>query len=232
MKNNTLNVGLVIADIDEYRHLDKYMGADAKIENVASLLGHTFTVVGEKTNITVQAVCSGIGKVNAASASALLADKCDLLINAGLSGSFGTAKKYELVLGTNFIEHDFDLTPIGYEKSVKPGGEGILLADNGYNADILAKFPFVKSGPFVTGDMFVCTKELHDELENRFSPVACDMESAAVAHSAKLFGKPFVSIRMISDGADDDSADTYTNTLNCDKSDGWAAFVFDWLKTL
>ncbi len=226
-----LKVGLIIADIDEYKHLYQFMN-DERESFVADLLGHEFKIKGKTQTISVKSVCSGIGKVNAASASALIANECDIIINAGLSGGFSDTNTFNLVLGTDFVEHDFDLTPIGYEYSVKPGTEGRLKADANLNADILSKFPFVASGTFVTGDKFVCTKELHLFLSDKFSPIACDMESAAVAHSAKLFNKPFVSIRMISDGANNDSADTYTDTLNCQKADGWAGLVFDWLKSL
>lgn len=232
MNSNALKVGLLIADIDEYRNLDKYFDGKAERCDVASLLGHKIEIEGKTKNISLHTVCCGIGKVNAASGSALLAKDCDILINAGLSGGFGSAKKYDIVLGTDLIEHDFDLTPIGYELTVKPGNEGKLSCDNDLNKDILSKFNFIKDGVFVTGDKFVCTKELHDMLTEKFNPIACDMESAAVAHSCKLFNVPFVSIRMISDGADDDSATTYTDTLNCDKADGWTAVVFNWLKTL
>ncbi len=225
-------VGLVIADIDEYKHLFKFMNDEASVSNVASLIGHEFIINGKTKDIIVQSVCTGIGKVNAASATALIANDCDLIINAGLSGGFDSTSNCEFVVGTDFVEHDFDLTPLGYEISVKPGNEGRLFADITYNNDILAKFPFIKSGTFVTGDKFVCTNELHNMLTNAFSPIACDMESAAVAHSAKLFNKPFVSVRMISDGADNVSADSYIDTLNSVKADGWAGIVFEWLKTL
>ncbi len=232
MSNNVLNVGLVIADIDEYRNLEKYFDGKEERCDVATLLGHKYIFKGATKDICLHTVCCGIGKVNAASGSALLASECDIVINAGLSGGFGNARKYDIVLGTELIEHDFDLTPIGYELTVKPGEEGRLSCDSTLNKDILSKFNFVKDGVFVTGDKFVCTKELHDMLTEKFNPIACDMESAAVAHSCKLFGVPFVSIRMISDGADDDSAETYTDTLNCEKADGWTALVFSWLKTL
>lgn len=232
MNNNTFNVGLVIADINEYRNLDKYFDGKAERCDIASLLGHKLIIEGATQNICLRTVCCGIGKVNAASGAALLAKDCDLVINAGLSGGFGGAKKYDIVIGTELIEHDFDLTPIGYELTVKPGDEGRLSCDEDFNKDILSKFKFVKDGVFVTGDKFVCTEELHNMLSDMFNPIACDMESAAVAHSCKLFNVPFVSIRMVSDGADDDSAETYTDTLNCDKADGWTSVVFNWLKTL
>ena len=232
LNNDLIKVGLVIADIDEYRQLDKFFGTDAKRNDVASLLGHTFKIKGASKTVEIYSVCSGIGKVNAASAAALVAKDCDILINAGLSGGFGDAKKYDIVVGTKLIEHDFDLTPIGYELTKKPGDEGTLFCDDGLVKDVTSKFGFVKCGAFVTGDRFVSTAEQHRFLAEKFNPIACDMESAAVAHSARLFGIPYISVRMVSDGADDDSAETYSNTLNCDKADGWAAIVFEWLKSL
>ena len=232
LKNDTINIGLVIADTDEYVQVLNTFGSELKENNIAGLTSHTVSLKGEKSDIVLRTVCSGIGKVNAAAAAALIADESDIIINAGLSGGFTAAEKYDLVVGTEFIEHDFDLTAIGYAPSVKPGNEGRLYADSKLNSDIIKKFPFVKSGTFVTGDSFICTKERHDALSEMFNPIACDMESAAVAHAAALFGKPFVSIRLISDGANDDSTGNYSDTLHCDRAGSWLALTVAWLKTL
>lgn len=232
LKKNKLNIGLVIADTDEYIQVLNTFGNDLAENSVAGLTSHTVFIEGENSDIILKTVCSGIGKVNAATAAALIADESDIIINAGLSGGFSTAEKYDLVVGNEFIEHDFDLTAIGYAPSVKPGNEGRLYADSKLNNDIIKKFPFVKSGTFVTGDSFICTKEKHDALAEMFNPIACDMESAAVAHAAALFGKPFVSVRLISDGANDASTDNYSDTLHCDRAGSWLAVTVAWLKTL
>ncbi len=232
MENQLFTVGIVIADKDEYVHIDKYIGDNATAFEIHGVIGHVAEIDANGHKIRVKTVCSGIGKVNAAVAATLLADGCDMLINAGLSGGFGDAKKYDIVLGTEFFEHDFDLTAIGYKVSQKPGDAETVVAARELNDDILKKFPFIKKGAFVTGDSFVSSKEKHDFLKNTFDPIACDMESAAVGYVAQRFDIPFVSIRMVSDGADDDSAATYTDTLGCDVADRWVKLTFDWIKSL
>lgn len=225
-------IGVVIADIDEYVHIEKALCEYLVDNKLCGLIGHSATVPTESGSVKLTIICSGIGKVNAAIAATLIAGECDVIVNAGLSGGFGGAKKYDLVIGTKFYEHDFDLTAIGYKPSQKPGQTEALTADSTLVDDIKSKFPIVKLGSFVTGDSFVCEKAKHDALSELFNPIACDMESAAVAEVARKFNKPFVSMRMVSDGADDNSADTYTDTLHCDKADGWFNLLIDWIKSL
>ncbi len=225
-------VGLVIADRDEYVHVMKELGDNAEACDVMGLIGHTAVLSCNGHDIRVRTVCSGIGKVFSAVAATLLAEGCDLLINAGLSGGFGEAKKHDIVVGTTFVEHDFDLTPIGYKKAQKPGQNRPIVAARELNEDIIKKFPFVKAGAFVTGDCFVSSKEQHSFLEKEFNPIACDMESACVGYVAQLYDIPYVSIRMISDGADDGESKSYIETLNCDVADMWAKITFDWIRSL
>ncbi len=232
MENELFTVGIVIADKDEYVHIDKYIGDGATAFEMQGIFGHTADIKANGHDIRVRTVCSGIGKVNAAVAATLLADGCDMLISAGLSGGFGDAKKYDIVLGTEFFEHDFDLTAIGYKISQKPGNPEPIVAARELNDDILKKFSFVKKGVFVTGDSFVSSKEKHDFLKAEFNPIACDMESAAVGYVAQRYDIPFVSIRMVSDGANDESAETYTDTLGCDVADRWVKLTFDWIRSL
>lgn len=229
--NNIKTIGLVIADKDEYIHIENAF-YDAESKPVQGLKGHVIRLKTATGEVTLRTVCSGIGKVYAATAAALIADECDIIINAGLSGGFGDAVKYGLIAGTTFIEHDFDLTAVGYAPAQKPGLTEALKSDEALLNDVLSKFPYVKSGVFVTGDSFICSGEKHDDLARLFDPIACDMESAAVASVAALFNKPYLSLRMVSDGADDASVDTYTDTLKCDRADGWLGLVLDWVKTL
>lgn len=232
MEEQLYTVGIVIADKDEYVHVMKELGTDAVTCGICGLIGHTAVLHANGHDIRVRTVCSGIGKVNAAVAATLLADGCDLLINAGLSGGFDGTKKYDIVVGTSFAEHDFDLTAIGYKLSQKPGQTRQIVSARELNNDIIKKYPFVKQGAFVTGDSFVSSKEKHDFLTETFNPIACDMESAAVGRVAEVYDIPFVSVRMVSDGADDSSAEAYTDTLGCDAADRWAKVVFDWIRSL
>ena len=144
MENELFTVGIVIADKDEYVHIDKYIGENATAFETQGIIGHVAELDANGHKIRVKTVCSGIGKVNSAVAATLLADGCDMLINAGLSGGFGDAKKYDIVLGTEFFEHDFDLTAIGYKLAQKPGGAEPIVSAKELNDDIVKKFPFIK----------------------------------------------------------------------------------------
>ena len=232
LDNKILNVAIVVADKDEYIHIENMFKDDLVADNVGTLLGHKFNLNANNRIINVKTVCSGIGKVDAAAATALLGAGYDLIINIGLSGGFEGSNKHDIVLGDKFYEHDFDLTGIGYELGQKPGQPFNLDADENYINDILSKFSFIKKGAFVTGDSFVCSKEQHDLLKEKFNPIACDMESAAVGYAASLLKTPFISLRMVSDGADDTSADNYTKTLYGANADAYVKLLFDWLKTL
>ena len=232
LNKKNLNVAIVVADKDEYIHIENMFKDVLEADNVGSLLGHKFSIEGNNSNISIKTVCSGIGKVNAACATALLGNDYDLIINIGLSGGFEGSKKHDIILGDKFYEHDFDLTGIGYELGQKPGQPLCVLADNKYLNDFVSKFSFLKVGSFVTGDSFVCSKEQHELLKDKFNPIACDMESAAVGYAALLLNTPFISLRMVSDGADDSSADNYAKTLYGANADAYVKLTFDWLKTL
>ena len=60
-------------------------------------------------------------------------------------------------------------------------------------------------------------KERRDKYKEIFDIKAFDMESGALAAACYLLGKiPFVSIRKISDSADDVAIDEYTSSLSSD----------------
>lgn len=228
MKNKTL--GFLIADIDEYvRIYDKFGDDLTPCDEFSGLTAHKVRLDNGNELITL---CSGVGKVNAAVGALLLAEKCDIILNAGLSGGFGNVSKYDLVVGTGYSEHDFDLTLIGYPLGKKPGEEIIFPADGELFDDIVAKFPFIKKGLLATGDCFVSSAEQHNKIESSFSPLACDMESAAMAHAVARAGKRFLSLRLISDGADGESETVYRDTLVTDRSSAWLDIGLEWLKTL
>ena len=71
----------------------------------------------------VALVCSGIGKVNAAVAASILAERfhADCILNTGIAGGIAPEVKLgDIVLSTDCLEHDFDVTAFGYEKGVIP----------------------------------------------------------------------------------------------------------------
>ena len=202
-----IKIGIVIADSDEFLPLEKKMGELGGREiKICSRKAYEFTL----GNASVTAVLCGIGKVNATVAATALAERgTDILLNCGLSGGISGIGREELTVPNRFLEHDFDLTGLGYKRCEKPSQEYIYEADNELLGRLKSVCPEAKTGTAVSGDCFVSNKELRDELKAEFSAMSCDMETAAIAYVAAAYGIKFASLRKISDDAGNDAADAY-----------------------
>lgn len=213
-----LKVGIVVADSDEYKTLADFI---EKQQNEKYLflgrLGHKFDLYSQNGNVQVISILCGIGKVNAAAAATHLIDiGCDIILNYGLSGGISGVRRGELTVCDRFLEHDFDLTGIGYKPCEKPSQKYI------YDADItllnlFKKFmPEIKCGTAVTGDRFVCDEDLRIKLRDDFSAMSCDMETAAIAYVCEFAKIPFLALRRISDDAGSEAVESYRemNTSN------------------
>lgn len=73
---------------------------------------------------------------------------------------------------TRFLEHDFDLSGIGYRLCEKPGQTYIYEADEQLNGMILSLLPGAVTGTAVTGDCFVNDGELREKLKTELMPSA------------------------------------------------------------
>jgi adenosylhomocysteine nucleosidase len=212
----TLKIGIVIADDMEYAPFADFGGESAPYFGRA---GHKFSFSGSKGIIELHSVYCGIGKVNAAAATMHLIDNgCEMILNAGLSGGISGVARGELVAGDHFLEHDFDLTPLGFEKCVKPGQDYIYEADKTlleYFKNLLS----IKSGTLVTGDCFVSDSVLKAELTEKHSAAACDMETAAIASVCHIAGIPFFSVRRVSDDAGESAGSAYREMNENEKFD-------------
>lgn len=227
-----IKIGLVIADDSEYAPIADYCLKNGGTECL--LLHHPavcYTVDGETLQIELTAVYCGIGKVNAATVSAYLCATKDvkMIVNCGLSGGFPGLQVGDIVVGTGFVEHDFDLTPIGYQPGEKPGQVWFYKADMRFVNDLQKKYG-CKTGVMVSGDCFVSDSNKVKTLSERWNAVCCDMETAAIASVCHDFSIPFVSIRRISDGADDSAGGKYRNTI-MDKQT-WMTLSVKWIESL
>ncbi len=206
---------VLVADIDEYVNFQKrFLMLGAKEVKSAFKLSHQLET--EKQIIT--SVCFGIGKVNAATAAAYFAAQgYNFFLNYGYSGGVSGVKKGDIVIADSFLEHDFDLTAIGYAPCEKPGQQYIYNTDEKVIEYCKKKFPFVYFGRAVCGDSFISDDEKRNYLKQEFSAVSCDMETAAIASVANLFGIPLLAIREISDDAGNDANDLYLSTIKNQK---------------
>ncbi|MCQ2385106.1 MAG: 5'-methylthioadenosine/adenosylhomocysteine nucleosidase [Clostridia bacterium] len=174
--------------------------------------GMTFTE-GRLADIdTVLAVC-GEGKVNAAvcTQTMILLFHPDKILNTGVAGALSsTLKVPDVAVATATVEHDYDLSPLGYSKgTVLIGGKEV----RGYpcDGDLTEKLTeaareakvHAEAGVVVSGDLFVADETLKSALREDFSGVACEMEGGAIGHVCYQNGIPYGVIRAVSDTADD-----------------------------
>ena len=209
-----MKIGIVVADIDEFLPLKEAVSVYGAQEcDYFGRLSVTFEFEGFK----VLCVHCGIGKVNAAAAAMYLINSgCRIILNYGLSGGISGVRRGETVLPDRFLEHDFDLTTIGYKPCEKPGQKYIYEADSYISDCIIKALGNIKRGTAVCGDRFICSSEDRDFLSQTFNATSCDMETAAVASVCDVADIPFACIRRISDDAGESALDSYREMNLCE----------------
>lgn len=226
---NNLKIGMVIADDMEFAPLLECGGEPFGYYGRA---GRKFTFRSGERTVELLAVCCGVGKVNAAGAAMFLVSLgCEIILNAGLSGGVSNISRGELMLCTEYIEHDFDLTPLGYAPAVKPSQEYIYKSDRRLFDYFKKRLNITRAGVAVSGDCFVSDGKLRARLARDFSAMSCDMESAAVASVCHLTGKRFLSLRRISDDAGS-TADSAYREMNENERFELAVLLLDGVRAM
>lgn len=135
---------------------------------------------------------SGIGKVNAAFKAFEVIQKtgCKTLLNLGTAGS-SHFNAHDLIEVSQFVQRDMDVSPLGFEVGVTP-------MDQDYPAaiELEAFFEHLPKGICGTGDSF----------ETGSAKVPChlvDMEGYALAKVCKKLGVRLISVKYITDGANE-----------------------------
>ena len=134
----------------------------------------------------------------------------DRVINTGVAGGlYNELEVGDIVISSDALYHDFDVTGFGYKEGVIPRMEtSTFTADMELAAkakDICNKVnPDIKCfiGRVVSGDEFVSTNEKKTWLVDTFNGYCTEMEGCGIAHAAYLNHIPFIIVRAISDKAD------------------------------
>lgn len=170
---------------------------------------------------------TGIGKVNAAIATALMIEhfKPHEIIFSGIAGGIDTAlAPGDIVIGTLLAYHDYGtLTDTGIRYGATKNPADILPNPLYFASDtnlvnkavtaagklVLEKIrreegsftPLIKKGIIVTGDTFVASDVVTKRLRNDMHAAATEMEGAAIAQTCWQQNIPFLIIRSLSDNA-------------------------------
>ena len=156
-------------------------------------------------------VLSGIGKVAAATTTALLLDRfeVDAVLFTGVAGGLGEGVAVgDVVVADTLLQHDMDASPIFPRWEVPLTGRSRFAADVAWAGRLAAAAHraghAVHRGLVVSGDRFVSTSAESAALRRLLADaLAVEMEGAAVAQVCHDFGRAFAVMRTISDRADD-----------------------------
>ena len=173
---------------------------------------------------------SRIGKVAAATTTtALIEGLCAThVVFTGVAGGIGAGVRVgDLVVATEFVQHDLDASPLFPRFEIPLYGRSRLGCDPGLTALLLRASESaatrltgqfdqisgpmrstVHTGLIASGDRFVSGAAELQGLQQRLlggghAPLAVEMEGAAVAQVCFDYGIPFAAVRTISDRADD-----------------------------
>lgn len=200
-----MHIGFIFAMEEEALALEK-----AFLQNLKVISNLPFKILELNTQeIKVTSIISGIGKVFAAAAAAILIEKynIDAIINIGAAGGIN-CNVGDIVISSEAAYHDVDVTAFGYKKGEIPTQPLIFKSAEKYlQLDKLENIIEDKSscykGLVATGDQFVNDIHVVNIIKNQYPNVrAIEMEAAAIAQICYNYNKDFILIKKISDLAD------------------------------
>ncbi|AAK80075.1 adenosylhomocysteine nucleosidase [Clostridium acetobutylicum] len=178
--------------------------------------------LGKLSGKNVVIVRCGIGKVNAAICTQILADdfNVDFIINVGVAGGIGKdILPGDIVIANSLVQHDMDTTAFGDRVGQIPRLDTFDFRCSNRLVELAKKvcesFDKQKAyiGRIATGDQFVADIDKIKWLSSEFDALACEMEGGSIAHTAYLNNIPFVVIRSISDNANNGAHMDYEKFL-------------------
>ncbi len=189
-----------------------------EVSSIVALLRDTATervsgidfYVGTLENKRVAVAKCGVGKVfSAICAEAMIIKYApSLIINTGVGGGIGKGVSTgDVVIADKLVQYDMDTSELGDRKGMISGINKVYFEADSRAIEILSHASgelgykyFV--GGVATGDRFVSSPRLKEEIVSEFPCLACEMEGASIAHTAFVNDTPFAVIRAISDNAD------------------------------
>ena len=202
--------GMVIASGSE---LSGVLNAFGKVGKSTSGPFPVYKVGRDNAEIFVAA--SGVGQIAAAAATQYLISeyKVEAVLNFGFVGSLtSNLKCLDIVLVKDLVHYEFDTSLIDgcevgryldYPAVEIPLSFTLLTKTE-------ADFPDIKSVRLASGDKFIASAEKKEWLIKSFGAEICDMECAGIVLTAARNGIPVLSVKVISDNADETSPKSFT----------------------
>ena len=164
----------------------------------------------------VLAVC-GVGKVFAAlcAQTMILRYGVDAIINTGVAGTLsGELSIGDIAVAADVVQHDMDTSPLGDPVGLISGLNIVHMKTNSALADAVVNAidrlgGKSLRGTIATGDVFVADAAKKAYIRDTFGAIACEMEGGAIGQVCTVNEVPFVIIRAISDGGNEESPMDY-----------------------
>jgi adenosylhomocysteine nucleosidase len=229
-------LAIVAALQEEVSHILEHMHS-RKCETIAGRNFWTATYQGHAVVI----VLSGIGKVAAAITATTLVERFGVheILFTGVAGAINDEVSVgDVVIGTNFIQHDMDASPLfprylvpGYaeiafqadthmsQRLKRSSAKVLSQLEQTISIEIVDQFKLqgaqVHEGLILSGDQFVSDEWVRQGLRQAHSnALVVEMEGAALAQVCKDYGVAFALMRTVSDGAGEHAAIDFTAFLH------------------
>ena len=213
---NKRSIGIIGAMAEEIDAVKSKL-SDAQTVRISG----TDYVYGQLHGVNVVAAMSGIGKVNSAicAEAMILNFTPDCIVNIGVGGALHS----DLAIGSaavadKVVQHDMDLTPLGFEAGFLPGIDRVYIQCDSKCAELLEKaaknsdIP-CRRGIIASGDAFINDSASKKRIVEQFGAIVCEMEGGSIGHVCAANGVPFAVLRTISDNGDENSDSDFTNSL-------------------
>ena len=212
-RRDSMKAGIICAGDREFAPFLPHIENDHTTEK-AMLAFHEGNING----MPIVALYCGVCKVNAAIAAQILIDSFQVtaVINAGTAGGMDKdVKLFNTVIAEEVAYHDV----ADFLTEFHPWMDSVYFSTDeqllGIAREICKGDPTVRFGRMVTGEQFI-TDDGRAEINEKFTPLSVDMETASIAHVCYVNQIPFIAIRCITDTAD--HAGTGQFQLNCPKA--------------
>lgn len=214
--NTSYDIGIIGALSDEVAAIIEKLECHT-VETVGSIEFHTGALFGKRV---VVARC-GVGKVFAAICAEAMIIRYSprLVVNSGVGGALDPSlRPLDIVFADKLVQHDMDTSPLGDPVGLISGINKVYFDTDERAVKILresARALGVRSlvGTVASGDKFISARSDKERIVDSFGAVCCEMEGAAVAHTAFVNGTAFAVVRAISDSADGEASMDYPTFL-------------------
>ncbi len=224
MKLNTKYKAAIICPVSrEYNICKKILGLENEKYVNSRRQSHTI-----KNGVYITAVAAGLGKINCAAAVQRLISESefDIIIDSGSAGSLaGACAPGDIIFCDNSFE--YDILPITQfhklKKELKTSSVIKEILDDNVKKVIFNDFceavrarngRNIFTGGCASGEKDVNSREFKETLVSAFNCIICDWETSAVLKTSNMSSTACLSIRTISDGADENMAADYSKNVN------------------